>query len=709
MVKKMLKRKKAEEAGPEIKAAANLGQKRPAGFLSKFFPALILFLLQFSALNAVCTPQSATLCAAVDDIAQIYLNGTLLDTFTYCDVGWACQPKCIYFTPAQLALLLPTGNILATYVQNTSCCELWGSWSLDIGCSDGTTAISSSNDAGLEMLSDTTCVSPNPSPTPSGGYQWYQPPYVLNGAWIPPVIMTGHKYGKRIYDPATGNLCESLSYAATMSTACGAIWFRAPFTLTPVVTPIPPAFTITKSANPSTNVGLNAPWLVTFTLHICNAGGGTFGNPVVIQDQWNDAVDGWSYNWPYEYTDPIFGDIQYSGSGKTATITFSNGFNANSCYDYVFSVTMYSGQPTYCVNWDNVADLSYLAQPTVQSTVTVHDECPPPPVLTLVKSANPTTGIQNGTAVSYNMHICNTGGGAWNGTMTLVDDWTNNTDNWQYDGPYYIGNPVTGISGISASNSGHTTTYTITLAPPGFTGCVDVPMNMHMTTQNPNNCAWYNKASLTYLASPVVVSTVNMNDLCTPTFTVTPTLTQTFTRSPTSSITQTSTSTWTLTPTMTYTNTPIFTPTLTSTQITGITLSKTESESTAVFGDTVTYCITVSNGSGSPVVGFHVWDTIPSVYTYQGCDNSCTQAGSLLLWTITIPANSYVTVCFWGKITSYTDDNEWNHEFLALLDQKNYLYGTGPGSGGGKAYFEGTELPWVMRDNGWPAGEGGRL
>lgn len=258
MEKNRTKTKKAEE--PALKAKIiNRHKKETPGFLSKVYLILILLFIQVSALKAVCTPQSATLCAAVDDYAWIYLNGTLLDTFTYCDIGWTCSPKCINFTPAQLALLLPTGNILATYVQNTSCCELWGSWSLDIGCTDGTTVITTSNDGGLQMFSDTTCTSPNPSPTPSGGYQWYQPPYVMNGAWIPPVNMTGKKFGQRIYDPATGNLCKALSYSASMSTDCGAIWFRGTFALTPVSTPVAPAFTITKSANPSTNIGLNSP------------------------------------------------------------------------------------------------------------------------------------------------------------------------------------------------------------------------------------------------------------------------------------------------------------------------------------------------------------------------------------------------------------------------------------------------------------------
>lgn len=189
MVKKMISWKKAEEPGFN-KAELNLYKKISKSLISKICLFVILLSFQFSAINAVCTPQSATLCAAVDDIAQIYLNGTLLDTFTYCDVGWACQPKCIYFTPAQLALLLPTGNILATYVQNTSCCELWGSWSLDIGCSDGTTAISSSNDAGLEMLSDTSCTSPNPSPTPNGG--------------VPSVVPAALRNERRV-DPAGGH------------------------------------------------------------------------------------------------------------------------------------------------------------------------------------------------------------------------------------------------------------------------------------------------------------------------------------------------------------------------------------------------------------------------------------------------------------------------------------------------------------------------
>jgi uncharacterized repeat protein (TIGR01451 family) len=670
---KMKKNENAGKKGEKMNKFQKIIKNR---IFIQLFIIIYALILSFSFLNAsVCNPTSVTICAAVDDTAVIYLNGTLIDTFTYCDIGWSCQPKCISLNAAQRALLNDSGNVLATYVQNQNCCELWGSWSMDITCADNSRVLSSSDSTGIKMYSDSSCTTPNPnpSPTPIGGLQWYDPAYPLDGTWVNPAEMTGKKWGKRIYDPLTGNLLHTLSYISTMNTACGAIWFREAFTLTPVTTPVPPAFTITKSANPSTNIGLNSPWLVTFTLHICNTGGGTFGNPVTISDNWSDAVDNWQYNWPGEYTDTTFGDIQYSGSGKTATITFANGFNANSCYDYVFSVTMYSGQPTYCVNWHNIANLSYLAQPTVQSTVTLQDTCPPPPVFTLVKSANPTAGIQNGNSVSFNMHLCNSSGAAWNGTATIVDDWTNNTDAWQYDGPYYSGAPATGITSISASNSGHTTTYTIAFAPPGFTGCVDIPMNMHMTTQNPNNCAWYNKASFSYFASPVIVSTVNMADLCTPTFTVTPTRTPTFTYTPTVTVTLTSTVTYTLTQTMTSTITPIFTATMTSTMLSGVTLIKSESKTIAVLGDTVTYCIAVSNGTASDVVGFKLWDTIPAVYTYLGCDNGCSKAGSLISWNITIPANSVVSVCFWGSITSYPY-LKMNQEFLALLTERMMYY-----------------------------------
>jgi hypothetical protein len=162
---------------------------------------------------ATCTPTSAVLCAAIDDWANIYVNGQYINSYTYCDISWACAPQCFSLTPAQVASLLPTGNDIAVYTQNTACCELWASWSLDIQCSDGGQALISSDSQPVVLYSDSSCTSPNPSPTPSGGKNWYDTTYVPNGAWIAPVAMTGKKWGRRLTDPVTGNVLTALSYS----------------------------------------------------------------------------------------------------------------------------------------------------------------------------------------------------------------------------------------------------------------------------------------------------------------------------------------------------------------------------------------------------------------------------------------------------------------------------------------------------------------
>ena len=696
-------------------------QAPKSGFVSPFVILRtlgLIFLFMILILNAspihasACNPSAAQLCVALDDTAVVYLNGTLIDTFTYCDISWACTPKCIALSPAQMALLLDSGNVISVYDQNTNCCEVWASWSLDITCATGHAIISSDNRP-VKLYYDTTCTNPNPSPTPQGAANWYDRIGYNDTGWGNPVDMTGKKYGRRIFDPSTGNLLAALSYAATMSTNCGALWFREGFDLTPEPTVAPPAFTISKTANPSTNIGQNSPWLITFTLHICNTGGGTFGNPVNIADQWNNAVDGWQYNWPYDITDPTFGWIKGSGSGTTATIQFADGFPGNSCYDYIYSVTMYSGQPTYCVNWNNIADLSYLAQPTKEANALLQDYCPPPPVFSLVKTANKTSGIVNGDSISFNMHICNTGGAAWDnsGNMKLVDDWTSNSDGWQYDGPYYTGNPATGISSISASNTGHVTTYTISLAPPGFTGCVDVPMNMHMTTRNPGNCAWINNASLTYFASPVLNSSVAMQDLCsptftaTPTFTVTPTKTQTFTMtqtitySPTKTISATPTLTQTSQPpSNTFTRTVTFTPTYTITPQPTMDITKTANVSAATFGDTITYTLTYHNTGSVTANPVCIYDTVPASITYIGSSNAPTTGAPDLAWCFgPVAPGGNGTITWWGRITSYPfnplfDLRIYLGDILIIREEKIATY---------KSYIDSENLafmPYVLRE-----------
>ena len=647
-------------------------------FLKKMTaPVIFLFIVLICAPGALdaastCNPSSAMLCAAVDDAADVYINGNYIagvgsTTFTYCDIGWVCTPVCINLSAAQMTALTDSNNVIAVYDQNTNCCEMWASWSLDITCGPGTMAgqqvIVSSDNRPVQMYADDTCETvptPNPSPTPVGGRQWYDPLYVPNGAWVAPVNETGYKYGKRLFDPSTGNLLDALSDHASMSTGCGALWFREGFNmLTPNPTPLPPNFTLQKSVTyPAT--GVQNTGQLTFTLHVCNTGGGTMGNPIVINDVWVPPLNGWQFqgfiyggsNVGWSYEDPTFGLISAtSGSGPPTAFTFNDGMPNNSCDDLYFVLQTWN-TPIQCVTWPNSATLSYTWGPvqTVVSTVNIPDFCPTPtitplpPVLSLLKSASPTTNIQNGTEVSFNLHFCNTGGIINTGSVTIYDDFSNSLDNWQFDGPYNGGGPP-GINQWNTIYSNKTDTITIQFQNPGFTGCIDIPMTMHMTS-NPVDCVWYNKATLnSYNGLPTVVSTVNMQNWCpSPTSTVTITLTST--KSPTF------TSTPTRTPTPTYTNTLTPTPAQPTMAIT-----KTANVATATFGDVITWTLTYCNIGLVPATNVSIWDTIPSQLTYVGCSGGCTHAGSLVSWTIpgpiaagSCPAGS---VTWWGQITSY--------------------------------------------------------
>lgn len=645
--------------------------------LSYGFVFFVLIILSYSStlFASACNPVSAQLCAAADDYAVVYLNGTFIDTFSYCDKGNpSCTPKCESLTTAQLALLTDTGNYICVEDQNTATDEFWASWSLDITCSGvGAPQVQiSSDNRPVSLYYNPTCVNPAPAPALNGGYNWYDPLYnqgTSGLSWVPPVPMSGQKWGKRISDPSTGNLLGALCYTASYaSTACGALFFREGFALTPNPTPVPPNFTITKSANPSTLIGQTPPSTVTFTLHICNTGGGTQGNPVVINDTWTNSTDNWSYYLPGTYTDLVFGEIDYSGSNPNATITFANGFNANTCYDYVFSVVMYSGQPTFCLNWSNAAILNYLSVPVATASVGLSDYCPPPPSFTLTKSTSTSTVNGPNQNITFTMHLCNTGGVAWSGTMTLFDDMSSapgGSGSWQYTGPYYVGAPATGINNYSTSGSDNVhRTYTIAFQQPGFTGCIDIPYYCNSSCCNYGCGPWQNIVSMAYFASPTVVASVAMMNICSPSFT------PTFTRTPTPTYTVTNTTS----PTFTKTNTVTATPTVTQTMPPMvIALTKTEDKTIVLLGDNVQYCLNYINNGTSPAT-FNVWDTIPAPMDFVSCTGGCTQAGTLLEWTITnLGVGNSGSVCFIVKVNRLPFLMEFKDYLAWIFDRKKYL------------------------------------
>jgi uncharacterized repeat protein (TIGR01451 family) len=109
-----------------------------------------------------------------------------------------------------------------------------------------------------------------------------------------------------------------------------------------------------------------------------------------------------------------------------------------------------------------------------------------------------------------------------------------------------------------------------------------------------------------------------------------------------------------------------------------ITLVKSVAKNVYLLGETITYCLLFTNIGSSPAT-FNIWDTIPAVTTYAGCDNGtkgyasgCAKSGNLVIWNVTAPAGGFDTVCFYTKVTSLPFFMI-NREFLALMEDEKYL------------------------------------
>ncbi|HRU39483.1 MAG TPA: hypothetical protein P5511_06370, partial [Candidatus Goldiibacteriota bacterium] len=156
---------------------------------------LALFTAFFSSLpfyifSASCTPSVANMCAAVDDVAQVWINSNYVGEFNY--VNWDqtnVYPKCVTFNASWLDA---TGqNIIAIDVKNTECCEIWGSWTIEVTCAEGGHYCLSSDDAGM-MLYNVPTPSETPPPPDGSGRPWYQKEYtgVATPTWVSATVDT---------------------------------------------------------------------------------------------------------------------------------------------------------------------------------------------------------------------------------------------------------------------------------------------------------------------------------------------------------------------------------------------------------------------------------------------------------------------------------------------------------------------------------------
>jgi len=104
---------------------------------------------------------------------------------------------------------------------------------------------------------------------------------------------------------------------------------------------------------------------------------------------------------------------------------------------------------------------------------------------------------------------------------------------------------------------------------------------------------------------------------------------------------------------------------------------KSASKQTVTLGETITFCLAITNNTSSSQT-FNVWDTIPYVTTYRGCDNSCstTTIGSnfIVYWTISnIAPGQTVNRCFWVEVTSLPENWLEREIFVNLINSKNFL------------------------------------
>jgi len=87
-----------------------------------------------------------------------------------------------------------------------------------------------------------------------------------------------------------------------------------------------------------------------------------------------------------------------------------------------------------------------------------------------------------------------------------------------------------------------------------------------------------------------------------------------------------------------------------------VSITKTINTNYAVLGQTLTYCFNYYNHDTVSDT-FNIWDTLPSVTTFVGCDSGCTTQASgsstVVNWSITAASNTGGAVCCWVIASSY--------------------------------------------------------
>jgi hypothetical protein len=120
---------------------------------------------------AACVPTRIEVCAANDDEADLWINGTNIGFFPYVNWDSPGTPACITINNPTF-LNVAGNNTIGYRVHNTAPGgEIWGSYSIDITCADGTHSYANSSSGAVsqfQVQNDCPGTAPTRASSPEG-------------------------------------------------------------------------------------------------------------------------------------------------------------------------------------------------------------------------------------------------------------------------------------------------------------------------------------------------------------------------------------------------------------------------------------------------------------------------------------------------------------------------------------------------------------
>ncbi len=105
-----------------------------------------------------------------------------------------------------------------------------------------------------------------------------------------------------------------------------------------------------------------------------------------------------------------------------------------------------------------------------------------------------------------------------------------------------------------------------------------------------------------------------------------------------------------------------------------VSITKTINTNYAMLGQTLTYCFSYYNHDTVSDT-FNLWDTLPAVTTFVGCNSGCTTqtsgSSTVVSWSITAASNTAGSVCCWVVASSYPFFEIPPGNFFAFIKDDN--------------------------------------